>query len=243
VNNTNNIQARATYDQGRKLLYDAWYPQFLSANNGNAAMASKLCNQWVNDRKLSQNEIRLEVELSNNSNSFTFGVTSQQANSTNVVFPTEKRLQQSDILISSEYKIFVAKPASRTDTNYKLRTYGNTVDFTAAQAAALDGEFYSNGYFTMKVNNDVIIPLRGLFNHHYLPQTQQTAALGAGAPNDQFRGAEDGAITAEPNLLIIGQKTYVPQIILNTALPVDMGFTRTILIYAGILAQNATVIS
>ncbi len=243
MNNTNNIQARATYEQAKKLLYDAWFPQFLAANGGNAAMASKLCNQWVNDRKLSQNEIRLEVELNNANNTFTFGVTPQQANSQNVVFPTEKRLNQSDALVSAEYKMFVCLPTSRLDTNFKLYTHGNPVVWTAAQGAAIDGEFYSNGYYTVKVNNDVIIPLRGLFNHLYRGQTQQTAALGAASPDDQFRGAEDGAITQEPNLLLIGQKTYVPQIVLNTALPVAMGFTRVVLIYTGVLAQNATVIS
>jgi hypothetical protein len=237
------MSARDTYNIARRLIFDAWYMQFLKANNGNEQKATELTNQWVNERKFSQNEIRLEVELNNASNLFTFGVTTVQNNSNNFLFPTEKRLNQSDTLVASEYKIYVGAPSNRADTTYKLRTYGNIVDFTAAQALAIDGEFYGNGQYSVKVNNDTIIPLRGLFNHLYRPQTQQTAALGVGSPNDQFRGAEDGAITQEPNLLLIGSKTYVPQITLNTALVPAMAFTRAILIYAGVLAQNATVIN
>jgi hypothetical protein len=249
VNNTNNQSARDSYNQARKLLYDAWINDFMakSPNPGNPMVPSQqakdLCWQWVNSRKLSQGDVRLEVELNNTSNTFTFGVTSQQPNSTNVVFPTEKRLQQADTLISPEFKIFVGAPASRADTTFRLRTYGNTVDFNAAQAAALDGEFYDNGGYTVKVGGDTIIPYRGLYNHHYIPQTQQTAVLGAGSPNDQFRGAEDGSITEEPNILFIGSKAYIPQIVLNTALVPAMGFTRAILIYSGLIAQNSTVIS
>lgn len=243
MNNSNNATARDTYNQARKLLYDAWYVQFLQANAGNVATAKMLTEQWVNSRKLSQNETRHEVKLNNTSNQFTFGVTQVQQNSDNIVYKTEKRLNQSDTLVAAEYKMFIGNPASDTDTNFLLYTYGNIVAFTAAQAAAIDGEFFGNGQFSMKVNQDTIIPLRGLFNHLYRPQTQQTAVPGTASPKDQFRGAEDGAITQEPNLLLIGSKTYVPQINLNTALPVDMGFIRAVLIYAGVLAQNATVIN
>lgn len=246
MNNTNNTSARMSYENAKKLLYDFWIAQFIAANNNNAQAGSTACRAWVEARKLSQNEIRLEVQLNNTSNNYVFGVTSQNPNSDNVVYKSEKRLNQSDTLISSEYKFFVAKPASggsNGDTNFRLRTYGNTQDFTAAQAAAIDGELFDQGTYALKVSNDTIIPGRGLYNHHYLPQTQQTAPLGAGSPGDQFRGAEDGAITEEPNILLIGSKTYVPQVILNTTLPVDMGFSRLILIYSGILAQNSTVIN
>lgn len=243
MNNTNNSSARDSYNQARKLLYDAWIGNFLKSNNNNMSVASSECWKWVNGCKFSQGEVRLEVELNNTSNVFTFGVTSQNPNSNNVVFKSEKRLNQSDTLLSPEFKFFIGKPASREDTNYRLRTYGNTVDFNAAQAAAIDGELFDQGQYSLRVSGDVVIPGRGMYNHHYLPQTQQTAALGAGSPNDQFRGAEDGAITEEPNIILIGAKTYLPQVTLNTALVPDMQFTRLILIYSGLLAQNSTVIN
>lgn len=235
MNSTNNQSARMSYDIAKQVLFNSWIQSFGSD--------SRKCWDWVNARKLSQHEIRLEVELNTANNRFAFGVTPNQANSTNVIFNTENRLQLQDSLVVSEYAIFVAQPTSRTDTAYLLNTYGNTQVFAAADAAALDSTFYSNGFLSTKVNNDVIIPYRGLLNHWYKPQTQQTAALGAGSPKDQFRGAEDGFITQEPNLLLIGSKNYVPEIVLPGALASAAAFMRCILIYRGVLAQNSTVVN
>jgi hypothetical protein len=235
MNNTNNHSARMSYDIAKQTLYNAWIESF----GGD----SKRCWDWVNNRKLSQHEVRLEVELNITSNRFVFGLTAQQQNSTNFVFNTENRLTLQDSLIVSEYGLFVGQPSSRTDTTWVLNTYGNTQVFAAADAAALDSTFYSHGYFTTKVNGDVVIPYRGLFNHWYKPQTQQTAALGAGSPKDMLRGAEDGCITQEPNLLLIGSKNYVPEIVLPTALASAALFERVVLLYRGILAQNSTVIN
>lgn len=235
MNNTNNASARASYEMAKQILFNSWIGSF--------DKDSKACWNWVNGRKLSQHEIRLEVELNTANNRFAFGMTPNQSNSTNVIFNTENRLQLQDSLICSEYGIFVAQPASRVSTAYTLETYGNTQIFAAADAAALNSTFYSNGSFQTRVNNDVIIPYRGLFNHWYKPQTQQTAALGPGAPQDQLRGAEDGYITQEPNLLLIGSKNYVPEIVLPGALASAAEFLRCILIYKGVLAQNSTVVN
>ena len=235
MNSTNNYSARMSYDIAKQVLFNSWIESF--------KWDSKACWAWVNQRKLSQHEIRLEVGLNINNNRFAFGVTPNQANSTNIIFPTENRLMLQDSLVVSEYAIFVAQPASTTDTAFTLNTYGNTQVFAAADAAALDSTFYSNGYFSTKVNNDVIIPYRGLFNHWYKPQTQQTAALGAGSPKDQLRGAEDGFVTQEPNLLLIGSKNYVPEIVLPGALASAAAFLRAVLIYRGVLAQNSTVVN
>lgn len=235
MNNTNNMSARESYNIARQNLFNAWIDSF--------KQNTKQCWDYVNSRKLSQHEIRLEVELNTANNRFVFGVTPNQSNSTNVPFNTENRLQLQDTLVVSEYGIFVGQPTSRTDTAYTLNTYGNTQVFAAADAAALDSTFYSNGSFQTKCNNDVIIPFRGLFNHWYKPQTQQTAALGAGSPKDQLRGAEDGMITQEPNLLLIGSKNYQPEIVLPAALASAAAFLRCILIYRGVLAQNSTVVN
>lgn len=227
-----------SFDNAKTVLYNSWIQTFLNSGGTSAD-----CMNWVNNRKLSQGEIRLEVELSTSNNIFAFGMTANQVNTNNVAFNTENRLALQDSLIVSEYGIYIAKPGSRTDTAYLLRTYGNTVDFSAGGAAAIDGGFFSNGSFLMKVNNDVVIPYRGLFNHWYKPQTQETAALGAGSPGDQIRGAEDGCITQEPNLLLIGSKNYVPQIVLPGNLATVDAFTRAILIFRGVNAQNSTVIN
>jgi hypothetical protein len=235
MNNTNNASARESYNIAKQTLYNSWIQSF----QGNSAQ----CWDWVNSRKLSQHEIRLEVELNTTNNRFVFGLTPNQSNSTNFVFNTENRLNLQDSLVCSEYGIFVAQPTSRTDTAYILTTYGNTQVFAAADAAALDSTFYSNGAFSTKVNNDVVVPYRGLFNHWYKAQTQQTAPIGAGSPKDQLRGCEDAMITQEPNLYLIGSKNYVPEIVLPSSLASAAPFLRCVLIYRGILAQNSTVVN
>lgn len=234
MNSTNNYSARMSFDIARQVLFDSWIDSF---KNDAAA-----CRRWVNGRKLSQGEIRLEVELNTANNRFAFAVTANQNNTSNFIFPTEQRLKLQDSLIVSEYGIFVAQPTSRTDVNFVLNTYGNTQVF-GADAAGIDATFYCNGSFSTKVNNDVVIPYRGMFNHLYRPQTQQTAPLGPGAPKDQLRGAEDGFVTQEPNVLLIGSKDYVPEIILPGALPSAAAFMRAVLVYRGVLAQNSTVIN
>ena len=243
MNTTNNASARMSFDVAKRVLFDAWIETFMKATPNNYDAAAKACSDWVNSRKLSQTTIRLEVGLSTASNVFTFAVTPNQANTGNIQYPTEQRLNLQDSLISSEYGIFVGKAANDNDVNFPLRTYGNTQDFTAAAANALNNIFYSNGSFQVKVNNDIIIPYRDLFNHLYRGQTQQTAALGAGSPGDQIRGAEDGFVTQEPNILLIGSKNSIPQIVLPGNLTVVDAGTRSILLFRGILAQNSTVIN
>lgn len=234
MNNTNNSSARESFQHARRMFFRAFRDKFKTDQD---------CQNWVEGLVLSQSEIRLEVQLLANQNSFVFGVTPNQANTNNVQFNTERRLPLQDSICVNEYGIFVGNPASAIDTNWNLRTYGNTQDFAAASAAALDAGFYSNGTFVVKCNNNVIMPYRGLLNHWYKPQTQQTAALGAASPGDQIRGAEDAMITDEPNIVIIGSKNYIPQIELPAALASVDAFERAVLIMRGIYAQNSTVVS
>lgn len=235
MNNTNNFSAREAYNRARQVFIDAWAKAF----NGDLAQTA----QYVDGLKLSQSEIRLEVNLTTTNTQFKFGVTPNAQNTTNVQFLTEKRLEMQDSFVANEYGIFVAQTAGNNDAAFQLRTYPNTQDFAAADAAALRTTFYSNGAFRMTCNNDVIMPYRGLVNHLYEGQTQQTAALGAASPGDQFRGSEDGLITLEPNVLLIGSKGYIPEIVLPAALASAAANLRCILIFKGILAQNSTSVS
>lgn len=238
MNSTNNIGARETFAHAKNVFYQAFRNKFAAGPAGDSA-----CAAFVNNLKLSQSEVRLETNLNTNNNTFVFGVTPNQVNTSNVQFLTENRLNLQDSLVASEYGIFVGQASGDTDTTYVLNTYGNTQNFAAADAAALDSTFYSNGGFELKCNNDVIVPYRGLFNHWYKPQTQQTAPLGAASPKDQLRGAEDGFVTLEPNIILIGSKNYVPQIVLKSNLASAAANLRCILIFRGILAQNSTVVS
>lgn len=231
------------YDNARKVFFEAWIDNFRKANGGNEAAARQKCNEYVNSLKLAPSEIRLETTLDTVNSVFTFGVTPNQASNAGVVFKTENRLQMQDNLVVSEYGIYVAQTAGAADTAFDLNTYGNGNVFAVADAAALNTTFYSNGQFSLKCNNDVLIPSRGLINHKYIPQTQQIAALGAAAVHSQFRGAEDGVVCMEPNFLLSGQKNNVPQIILPGALASMAANARVIIIFKGLLAQNSTVVS
>jgi hypothetical protein len=238
MNGTNNISARESYRIAREMFYDALRDKFPEG-----PMGDQKCRNWVNSLKLTQGEIRLEVQLNATNNIFTFGVTPNQANTNNVVFNTERRLPLQDSICATEMQILICKPASQTSTAHELRSYGNTQDFTAAAAAAINSTFYSHGDFTLKVNNDVLVPYRGLLNWVYKPQTQMTAALGAGSPNDQFRGVEDASCTTEPNIVLIGSKNNIPQIELPTNMATVDEFTRAVIIFKGPYAQNSTVVN
>lgn len=237
MNNTNNMSARMSYEHALNMFYRAFRDKFIPGPDGD-----KSCRDWVAQLKLSQGEVRLEVQLNTLNNNFTFGVTPNQTNTGNQQFVTERRLDLQNSLCVNEYGIYVANATSASDTEFALCSYGNPILFPTG-ATAIDQTFFANGSFQMKCNNDILVPYRGLFNHYYRPQTQQTAAIGAGSPGDQLRGAEDGMITDEPNIVLIGSKNYVPQIILPGALSaVDSG-TRAVLIMRGIEAQNSTVVS
>jgi hypothetical protein len=239
VNNNNNIAARMSYDYVRETLFRAWIKSF---NNDVDATW-----KYIDGMKLSQSENRFEVGLSTTSTTFQFGVTLNDQNSDGVVFKTERRLKQQDTLIVNEYAIFTAQTTgAQDDNNYKLNTWADPLVFTGnagADRTALENAFYANGSFGITVNNDIVMPYRGLFNHLYVPETQQTAAIGANSPISEIRGCEDGFITAEPNIYIIGSKGYVPIISLTKALASVTTGERAILVCRGILAQNSTVIN
>lgn len=244
MNNTNNYSARMSFKTAKDIFFNAMRNKFKPGPQGDAE-----CQKWVDNLKLSQGETRHEVAMSTARTNFKFGVLQQDQNSDGVVYNTEKRLSQQDTLLVNEIGFFVGAPGSASATNWKLRTYGNVVDFpTSTSAVDIDSTLYSNGFLRIGVNNDVILPYRGLFNFLYRPQTQQSAFIaGASGPQtsyqDQIRGAEDGFITAEPNILLIGSKGYIPEVIIPTNLAAITANSRMVLIFRGILAQNSTITS
>lgn len=242
MNSTNNISARAAFENAKKMFYNAFRDKFQAGSYGDSE-----CVKFVNNLKLSQAEIRTEVQLTTAANAFTFGLTTQQVSTgASAPFNTEQRLNLQDSLCVSEYGLFVAKPTSATDTTYQLCTYGNSTIFSTANvAAAINGTLFANGQFRLTCNNDVLIPSRGLFNHYYVPQTQNAVGVTAQTvfPVDQKRGAEDGFVTSEPNIVLVGSKNYITQIMLPAALAAVETYQRAVLVFRGILAQNSTVVN
>jgi hypothetical protein len=236
MNYTNNGTARMSYDMVRSNLYNAWIKSF----NGNP----KQCWDYIDSLKLAQHDVRVENTLTANNTNYIFGVIDNQQSTTGIQFRTEQRLKQQDTLICTEFSVYVGLPTSDADIFWERQTYANPVVFAAADAALINGAVFSQGKLKITVNGDVIVPGRQLFANLYKPQTQQTAALGAGSPATEIRGAVDGYVTAEPNLYLIGSKGTIPEIIIPGAL-VGLGTTqaRIGIEFRGFLAQNSTVIS
>lgn len=238
LNTKNNAAARMCYDNVRLVIFKAWIDSF----GGDATR----CWDYVNSLKLAENTVRLENLLTANNTNYVFGVTPQQQSTTGIKFKTENRLNQGDTLVITSYGLFVGQPATadQNDVNYKLKTYADPVAFGAADSALINNFIYSNSNLKLTVNNDVLLPGIDVFRHLYVPQTQQTAAVGAGSPIDQICGAEDGFVSVEPNLYLIGSKNSIPELILPAAIStLASTTTRLVLMFRGFLAQNSTVVS
>ena len=236
MNNTNNGTARMSYNNAIQQLYDAWIGSF--AGDRNQTM------NWIMSLKLAQYTVVLEQVIPTNTTNIIFGVTAQQPSTSGVNYKTENKLKQQDTLIASEYGLLNGLTTGDADINWEPQTYACPAIYTAADAALINNVIYGNGSLKVTVNNDVVVPFRDLFSNLYVPQTQQTAAVGAGSPLNQKRGAEDSFCTMEPNIYLIGSKNSVPEIILPGAVAaLSTATARLRLVFRGLLAQNSTVVS
>lgn len=187
--------------------------------------------------KTTQSFLRLEQAIAVGQTLYNFPVLINQANPT--IFNTENRLNLQDSFVVSEIGFFLAAPSSSTDTTFRPMSYVNNVVFTnQAQMQSI-----YNGQLSVTVNNNVLVPTWDLTRHYVANQTQQTTALGAGAPGDQINLGQDGFYPMEPNLVIVGSKNYKFNITLAAPLTAITTNSRMVLILRGVLAQNSTVVS
>lgn len=208
---------------------------------GNARDMLKEAGVSVENAKLTQSFLRLENQLVINKTQFLFPVLVNQNNQSGTIFNTEQRLNQQDSFVSSAWGVFLSNPTSNVDATAKLCSYPDAIVFTAASAAA--AETIYNSYFQLAVNNDIILPAWDCGRHRFAPQTQQTAAFGAGSPIDQLDGSADGYYPVEPNIVFIGSKNSVLNLIMPAALAAVDAFERISVIFRGVLAQNSTIIT
>lgn len=188
--------------------------------------------------KLTQGSLRFEQPLVVGQTLYTFPVLDNQAIFSN----TEDRLKLQDSFVINSIFIGTGAPASAVDNTFLPDTYPNTVKY-GANGPNLQA-WWNAGNMEIAVNNDIITPKWDLFRHYNASQTQQTAALGAGAPMDQDRGSFDGWYPVEPNVVLVGQKDTRVQIILKGAgLATVQAHSRGIIMVRGYLAQNSTVVS
>lgn len=213
-----NLDARLIYENSKEALRKA----FPDIHN-----IAEIC-------KLTQSDYRFEQPLVAGNTNYTFPVLVNQQPFSN----TEKRLLQQDSAIIYSLGMYLALPASSTDTAFLLETYPNPVSWGAN---AVPAKSIYNGFISIAVNNDILVPNWGTFKHLNVPETQTTAA--ANAPLDEIRGSYDATFPMEPNIVLIGSKNNV----INLQLPVGISTvpanSRVVLILRSITAQNSTVVS
>lgn len=196
---------------------------------------------------LTQSTLRLEQALIVGRTTYTFGVlTSDLGSANSQPTTTEVRLRQQDSFITSNIAFRLGEPAALNDATYIDTSYPSPFIFDAVgEAAAL--EVLYKGQLKITVNGVVIIPTLHMGRFRFVPVTQAVAAAANqnGIAYDAIDNSCDGVMIMEPNVTLIGSKGNIIEISLPNGITVigTAGFTRMIMEYRGLLAQNSTIIT
>jgi hypothetical protein len=184
--------------------------------------------------------VRMEATMAANQQSFTF-YPGQGGTPTN----TEQRLSLNDGFSIFEIGVFVADPASATDTQYKLFSYPNATQFATSNVANSLNGFYNNGVLNISKDQVNYLENYPLYNHRYVPEVQDSLTFGyttsgATAPSgvDSFNGLSDGFAPLASFINITGRDTLTVNIQLPAGLQAVETYQRVILIFRGYKAYN-----
>lgn len=195
---------------------------------------------------LSQSYLRFECLTSTSQTQYTFDTLVNE--NINPNFSTQRKLDLQDAFYISDLSFYIGLPASSSTNEAVVRlfTYASSAATTllgatpsAAQANVLP---YYNGFLSLTVNQRIILPSWDLYRHYVVPQTQQITANTAVGNQDQVNIGTDASYTVEPNLVLIGSKKNILQIVIPAAPAAIIANTRLVIIARGILAQNASSI-
>jgi len=182
----------------------------------------------------------MEATMAANQQSFTF-YPGQGGTPTN----TEQRLSLNDGFSIFEIGIFVADPASATDTQYKLFSYPNAAQFATSNVVNSLNGFYNNGVLNISKDQVNYLENYPLYNHRYVPEVQDGLTYGyttsgATAPNgvDSFNGLSDGFAPLASYINITGRDTLTVNIQLPAGLQAVETFQRVVLVFRGYKAYN-----
>jgi hypothetical protein len=186
-------------------------------------------------------ELRLESALSASSTSFRFFHSVTQAG-----FNTEIKLDLNDVFFVSEINVQVAAPASATDTAFRLFNYGNSVEFSTANARTSINGLYNNG--VLNITKDQVLYLQNwmLKKHYKSPIWQDNlttgfTTTGATVPNgqDATDGATDGFYPLVPSINFSGRDNLNISINVATSLAAIQANSRLVLTFRGFKAIQA----
>ena len=217
----NSISARLTFENAKNFVQSQGYD--------------------VSQAVLTQSYVRSEVAISSSVTNYRLPIViTDTANG--AAFNTEKRVQLQDVAVVSSLFIGLGVPSSSTDAAFPVLSYPSTStnQFSSAQADAALTLY--NGFFTMQVNNQNIVPAWDILRHYYVPQTQGGVGITAQTifPIDQWDAGDNGFYPVEPNILLNGGANIVANIVLPAAISSVATNSRIIAIFRTILCQNVT---
>ena len=187
--------------------------------------------------------VRMEATMAANQQSFTF-YPGQGGTVTN----TEQRLSLNDGFSIFEVGVFVAKPSSSTDTQFKLYSYPCGQTFTTSNVVPALNGFYNNGVLNISKDQVNYLENYPLYNHRYVPEMQDgitfglTAALFTTSVTnnavDAFNGLSDGFAPLASYINITGRDTLTVNIQLPAGLQAVETNQRVVLVFRGYKAYN-----
>lgn len=237
----NGIEAREDFNNVVNIFDRAFNPKFVFNKQSNTWVPNQSYDAlWdaVSAFRLTQQTITLEQPMVAGSNIYKFPILANIQNQVSQ-FNTEIRLQQNDTFVPTHLGFFVEYPGSTVDTTFVPKTYPNVILSTQP---VQETAFY-NGILAVMVQNVQYTNNWDLWRHYKINQTQQTAALGAGSPEDQFDGSVDGWYPMQPFVLMIGSQNIQISIGLPVAPTAVTANGRLRLQMRGVLAQQSTVVN
>lgn len=215
----NQIGARLTFENARSFVQSQGYD--------------------VSQAVLTQSYVRSEVAISASVTNYRLPIVVTDNSST--IFNTERRVNLQDVHVVSSLFIGLAAPSSSTDAAFPVCSYPSVgAGFSAAQADAALTLY--NGFLSIQVNNQNVLPSYDILRSYYVPQTQGGVGITAQTvfPVDQFDAADNGFYPIEPNLLLNGGANIVASIVLPAAISTVKADSRIVAIFRTILCQNVT---
>jgi hypothetical protein len=155
----------------------------------------------------------------------------------------EVRLNLQDLFIVCALQVLLVSGAS-TNGAAKFYSYPNLTAFPTGAA-----QLYNlyNGYLTIQVNNQNILPKWSLQDAYIVNQTQQNTNFNVASPTspsefaiDQLNGSADGYQIIEPNIVLNGASNIQATVVLPAAPSAIDANTYVAFKWYGILAQNCT---
>jgi hypothetical protein len=216
----NQISARLTFENARSFVQSQGYD--------------------VSQAVLTQSYVRSEVAISASVTNYRLPIVITDNSST--IFNTMRPVNLQDVHVVSSLFIGLAAPSSSTDAAFPIYSYPSTATngFSAAQADAALTLY--NGFLSIQVNNQNVLPAYDILRSYFVPQTQGAVGITAQTvfPVDQWDAGDNGFYPIEPNILLNGGANIVANIVLPAAISSVKADSRIVAIFRTILCQNVT---